>query len=108
MSILRSTDADGSQYYFEADGKLTIKNSVDVNPILDKNKRMYNEGYGYSASKDLKRVASIPTLVLAVWAKEYNGTNNWFAIPKVERSKILKLKLNSSEYRYFRTASGNL
>ena len=42
MSILRSTDADGSQYYFEADCKLTIKNSVDVNPILDKNKRMYN------------------------------------------------------------------
>ena len=108
MSILRSTDADGSQYYFEADGKLTIKNSVDVNPILDKNKKMFKEGDGFFASKDLKRVASIPTLVLAVWAKEYNGTNNWFAIPKVERSKILKLKLNSSEYRYFRTASGNL
>jgi hypothetical protein len=84
MSILRSTDADGSQYYFEADGKLTIKNSVDVNPILDKNKRMYNEGDGYSASKELKRVASIPTLVLSIWAKEYNGTNNWFAIPKQE------------------------
>jgi hypothetical protein len=63
---------------------------------------------GYSASKELKRVASIPTLVLSIWAKEYNGTNNWFAIPKIERSKILKQKLNSSEYKYFRTASGNL
>jgi hypothetical protein len=41
MSILRSTDADGSQYYFESDGKLTVKNSVDVDPILKKNKQDY-------------------------------------------------------------------
>ena len=108
MSILRGTDFDGSKYYIESDGKLTVKNSQDVDPILKKNKQLYNDGDGYSASKELKRVASIPTLVLSIWAKEYNGTNNWFAIPKVERSKILKLKLNSSEYRYFRTASGNL
>jgi hypothetical protein len=76
--------------------------------FLKRINRIYNDGDGYSASKELKRVASIPTLVLSIWAKEYNGTNNWFAIPKIERSKILKQKLNSSEYKYFRTASGNL
>ena len=69
---------------------------------------MYNDGDGYSASKDLKRVASIPTLVLTLWAKEYNGSNNWFGLPADERKKILKRKLNSNEFRYFRTASGNL
>jgi hypothetical protein len=108
MSILRSVDADGTKYYFEENGTLTVKNSQDVNPILKKNKRMYNDGDGYSASKDLKRVASIPTLVLTLWAKEYNGSNNWFGIPNEERKKILKRKLNSNEFRYFRTASGNL
>jgi len=108
MSILRSVDADGTKYYFEENGTLTVKNSQDVNPILKKNKRMYNDGNGYSASKDLKRVASIPTLVLTLWAKEYNGSNNWFGIPNEERKKILKRKLNSNEFRYFRTASGNL
>ena len=51
---------------------------------------MYNDGDGYSASKDLKRVASIPTLVLTLWAKEYNGSNNWFGLPADERKKILK------------------
>jgi len=108
MSILRGTDFDGSKYYIESDGKLTVKNSQDVDPILKKNKRLYNDGDGYSASKELKRVASIPTLVLSIWAKEYNGTNNWFAIPATERKKILKLKLNSSDFRYFRTASGRI
>ena len=63
---------------------------------------------GYSKSRDIKRVASIPSLLLQIWAKEYNGTNNWFAIPEAERKRILKLKLNSNEYRYFRTASGRL
>jgi hypothetical protein len=47
-------------------------------------------------------------MVLELWAREYNGTNNWWRIPKEERTKILKLKLNSSEYRYFRTASGRM
>ena len=54
----------------------------------------------------MKRVASVPTLVLTLWAKEYNGSNNWFALPNEVRKKILKEKLNSSDYRYFRTASG--
>ena len=108
MSILRGKDSDGTKYFVEADGKLTIKNSKDVYPILQKNKRLYNLNDGYSKSKDLKRVASIPSLVLQLWAKEYNGTNNWFAIPHIERKRILKLKLNSNEFRYFRTASGRI
>ena len=106
MSILRSVDPDGTKYYFESDGILTIKKTENTNPFLQNNKRLYNQDNGYSKSKDLKRVASIPPIVLQIWAKEYNGTNNWFAIPQEERKKILKIKLNSNEYRYFRTAPG--
>ena len=108
MSILRDQESDGTKYFVEPDGKVTIKKSQDVNPILQKNKRLYNLNDGYSKSRDMKRVASIPTLALSVWANEYNGTNNWWQIPKSERTKILKLKLNSNEYRYFRTASGRM
>lgn len=107
MSILRSADSDGTKYYFEEDGKLTIKHSQDAEAILKKNKNLYNQGdSGYNVGKDMKRVASIPTLVLTLWTKEYNGTNNWFALPQETRRKILKQKLNSSDYKYFRTASG--
>jgi hypothetical protein len=56
----------------------------------------------------MKRVASIPPLILQIWAKEYNGSNNWFGLPKEIQRKIMRTKLNSSEFRYFRTASGNL
>ena len=108
MSILRDQESDGTKYFVEPNGKITVKISQDVNPILQKNKRLYNLNDGYSDTKDIKRIASIPTTILEIWAKEYNGTNNWWQIPKVERTKILKLKLNSSEYRYFRTASGRM
>nr|ADD96566.1 hypothetical protein [uncultured organism MedDCM-OCT-S11-C359] len=58
----------------------------------------------------MKRVASIPTIALEVWAKEYDpyGDGNWFALPKEVQSKILKLKLNSNEFKYFRTAEGRI
>jgi hypothetical protein len=109
MSILREkSKGDGDSYYFEPDGKMTIKTSQDVEPILKKNKALYNLNSGYSAGKELKRVASIPNIVLTIWAKEYNGSNNWYAIPQIERKKILKTKLNSSDFRYFRTAEGKI
>ncbi len=60
-------------------------------------------------NKGLKRVASIPSIILEIWAKEYNGDmnkGNWFALPKDVQTKILKEKLNSSDYRLFRTAPG--
>ena len=63
---------------------------------------------GYSKSRDLKRVASIPTIALSVWANEYNGDSNWFALPQEVQNKILKQKLNSNEFRYFKTAEGKL
>jgi len=111
MSKLRDVEFDGvvrSDYIKESDGKLTIKQTQDVEPVLKKNKQLITLNDGYSKSRDLKRVASIPNICLTIWAKEYNGTNNWFRIPDVERKKILKKKLNSNEYRYFRTAEGKI
>ena len=42
MSILRDQESDGTKYFVEADGKVTVKRSQEVNPILQKNKRLYN------------------------------------------------------------------
>ena len=82
---------------------------VNHKPILDHNKKLYTQNDGYSPDKGLKRVASIPTIVLEIWAKEYNqdqNNGNWFGLPKETQHKILRKKLNSSDYRYFRTAPG--
>ena len=90
----------------DMEGKIAVKEEVNIDPHLQHNKRLLNLNDGYSKSRDLKRVASIPTLALSVWANEYNGSNNWFSLPKEVQTKILKEKLNSSDYRYFRTAPG--
>ena len=82
---------------------------VNHKPILDHNKKLYTQNDGYSPDKGLKRVASIPTIVLEIWCKEYHkdqNKSNLLDLPKETQQKILREKLNSSDYRYFRTASG--
>ena len=92
----------------EMEQKIIINEEINIDPHLKHNKTLLNQDDGYSKSRDLKRVASIPTLALSVWAKEYNGDNNWFALPREVQNKILKTKLNSNEFQYFKTAEGKL
>ena len=107
----KSIEKDGllSDTFIGTDKGVVHERKIDHKPIIEHNKKLYTQNDGYSADKSLKRVASIPTLVLEIWAKEYNkdqNNGNWFALPKDVQTKILKEKLNSSDYRYFRTAPG--
>ena len=112
MTKVRATEwnADSTQtkYIQESDGKLTVNNSQNLDPLLKRNKELYNLNDGYTASKDMRRVASIPPIILQIWTKEYNGTRNWWALPKDTQKKIMRTKLNSSDFRYFRTSEGSL
>ena len=112
MGKVRSVEHNAgitTRYIQESDGKLTINNQQNVNPLLKRNKELYNLDDGYlSKEREMKRVASVPPLVLQIWAHEYNGSRNWFALPKEIQRKIMRIKLNSSEFRYFRTAEGSL
>ena len=92
----------------DMENKIVVNEEVNIDPHLKHNKILFNQDDGYSKSRDLKRVASIPTLALSVWAKEYNGDSNWFGLPPEVQKKILKKKLKNSELRYFRTAEGKL
>jgi hypothetical protein len=92
----------------EMDKKIAVKEEVNIDSHLKHNKRLLNLNDGYSKSRDMKRIASIPTIALSVWANEYNGTSNWFGLPKQIQTKILKTKLNSNEFKYFRTSEGKL
>jgi len=57
--------------YHQEKDKVVIERNIDYKPIVEHNKKLYSQNNGYSKSKDLKRVASIPTLVLEIWSKEY-------------------------------------
>jgi hypothetical protein len=98
-----------TRYIQESDGKLTINKQQNVNKLMKRNKELYNHNDGYlSKEREMKRVASVPPLVLQLWAKEYNGNNNWFGLPIEIQRQIMRTKLNSSEFKYFRTAEGKL
>jgi hypothetical protein len=111
---MRDTVVDGLQKTSygidDKEQKIVVKEEVNVKPHLKHNKTLYNLNDGYSKSKELKRVASIPTIALSVWANEFdsNSKGNWWGLPKQVQNKILKTKLNSNEFRYFRTAQGKI
>jgi len=75
----------------------------DVEPYLERNKALYNaDDGGYtSKAREWKRYASIPNAVIMKWKIEEGidvfNKDHWPAV---------KRKLNSSEYRYLRTAPG--
>ena len=112
MSKVRATewnaDSTKTRYIQESDGKLTVNNQQNLNPLLERNKKLYTQNDGYTASRDMRRIASVPPIILQIWAKEYNGTRNWWALPKDTQKKILRVKLNSNEFRYFKTSEGRL
>ena len=60
----------------DAEKQITIGEEQNIDSHLKHNKELYNSNDGYSPSRELKRVASIPILALQIWAKEYNGNNN--------------------------------
>tara|TARA_X000001388_G_scaffold3295_1_gene2424 strand:- start:762 stop:1100 length:339 start_codon:yes stop_codon:yes gene_type:complete len=106
-----STEKTGlvTENFYETEKGVVQERTVNHQPIINHNKRLYTQNDGYSPDKGLKRIASVPSIVLEIWAKEYNGDQNkgnWFELPKDVQTKILKEKLNSSDYRYFRTAPG--
>tara|TARA_Y100000361_G_scaffold66225_1_gene58184 strand:+ start:529 stop:864 length:336 start_codon:yes stop_codon:yes gene_type:complete len=109
MSKIIENNGLVSETYIGTDKGVVQERKINHKPILDHNKKLYTQNDGYSADKSLKRIASIPIIILEIWAKEYNkdqNKGNWFALPKDVQTKILKEKLNSSDYRYFRTAPG--
>ena len=108
--ILEDTDKHITETYLDNDKDGIIqKRSLDIEPIIENNKKLFNQNDGYSSDKGLKRIASIPVVILEIWCKEYHkdqNKGNWFELPQETQKKILKEKLNSSEFRYFRTAEG--
>ena len=84
-------------------GALTVHRGEDVEPILERNKALFNDGDGYSPTREWRRAASVPNAIIEKWRNElgvdiYNPDH---------RGKVLEL-LDSNEYRFLRTAPGTL
>ena len=88
----------------EMDDKLHIAHSQDVSPIIESNRRAYNETDKGDKWGDWNRVASIPAVVVMEWMSL--GIN--VMSPNYEDQKKIKKLLNSPEYAYLRTRKGRL
>jgi hypothetical protein len=79
--------------------------SADVAPILERNKAMATHNDGYSPTREMRRVASIPLIILQKWKEE-----GWdpFNTSDPDVQKKLAAKLDDPEYMWLRTAPGRV
>lgn len=85
------------------DGSLALRRWQDVTPALEANKRLACAGDGYSPSRDLRRIASIPTIVQLAWIDRY-GVD-----PLAKGNEgLLRRLLNDPEWRHLRTSPGRV
>ena len=98
MKTIFDKDETSVTTFEESDGKITLTKHMDAQPIIDANRRDYNNWNTKSDhSKDgLRHVARIPHTIWSNWMKETNGA--------IEHDQQLLYKyLNDSDNKYFRT-----
>jgi hypothetical protein len=101
--MLKVDTVDGVTTYSDFDdGKFIYKREQDVEAILNHNKALATDGDGYSPSRDIRRVASIPLVVVEQWLSE--GVDIFNPDHKAE----VRRRLNSSDNAFLRTAPGKL
>lgn len=86
-------------YHAQPDGTFVIETRQDVTPILERNKALQSLGDGYSPSRDIARVASIPIVVQYEWLRRYG-----VEVFNPDHEPWVRRLLNDSEWRYLRTS----
>ena len=89
--------------YDETEERVVVQRRQDVEPILEHNKALANaDDRGWSPSREWRRVATIPNVVVEQWMRE--GINVYD--PNDEK-KVVE-RLNDPAWRYLRTAPGRV
>lgn len=99
------TTAGGTQYWFKdnQDGTYEVTSFQEVDPFLDHNHRLLTENDGWSKSKELRRIGSIPLNLIRKW-KEEEG----FDALNPQHDDKLRQRFNDIDYQKLRTAHWRL
>ena len=94
-------------HYDELTDLATIQQTQDCEPIIEHNKRLQTMNDGYSPSRELRRVASIPFIVFEGWLAEDGLTYHDYCVKmdKREQAAYRARRLLSSDWRHLRTVS---
>lgn len=89
--------------YLHGDGKITLETVVDVEPVLERNKRMQNLEKG--TNKQWFGLYGIPDIFVSKWLHE-DGVNI-LRLPKDELKRYLLRKVGRNpDYMYLRMHGG--
>lgn len=97
-------DRRTDMHFDDTDEKVTFNTVQDAEPIVEANKRKYNDfGDKMSLGKrgEFHHAATIPFTVLEQWAKETNGA-------VLEDPKLLAAYLNNPDWKLLKVAPTNL
>ena len=89
--------------YDEMADRLIVKRVQDVEPILERNKRLQADHDGFTPSRNMKWVGSIPNIIIEKWMREL-GID---VFNKDHRPAVARL-LNDPEWRWLRTSPGRV
>lgn len=90
-------------HHDETADRFHLETIADIEPVLERNKALQTEGDGYSPSREWRRVASIPPIVVEIWKRQ------WGADPLAPgNDELLRRLLNDPDLRHFRTAPGRI
>jgi hypothetical protein len=102
LGHLEGSNGVHQKLYQEHDDTLTVKSTEDVEPLLNENKRLYGLNDGYTKSRDMRRVASIPLVLVHAWQKKGVNIFNSDHWPRIAHA------LDSREFLHLRTAPGRV
>lgn len=90
--------------YDDETGGFTIESQQDVEPLLEQNKRLWNDTEKHTPYGELRRVASIPNVTLMELARQGIVTPAGHVLDQ----KKFRAWLNDSDNKYFRTRAGKV
>ncbi|MHA1538894.1 MAG: hypothetical protein ACTSXQ_00275 [Alphaproteobacteria bacterium] len=97
-SIETGTDVQTNTYYDEMADRLIVERVQDIAPILKANKEKQIFHDGYTKSRDMRHVASIPLVIVEDLMKKKIWDN----------PAKMKTWLNDPDNRFFRTSLGRV
>ena len=106
FALEQSPDEPDQVVYENQGDRILTHRYQDVKDILKRNKEERNSFDGYNKERDMKKVASIPLVILYQWLQD----DGIFLLSMGEREQhfYLKKKLNDPKYYYLRTSEGKL
>lgn len=90
-------------HYDEMSDSLTIERTEDITPVLDANKRQYNQSDSHF-NETFNHVAKIPTIAIEKWCKLKGVTYYEF----MNNDKLTREFLNDPDNKFFRTKPGRI